>query len=132
MKEMGYGFYTERDWRLFSRKVDQWVERYYRIKNEDYRRILDGKSLDSKKWWNLHKQMKKDIHFLDEATEMSRSHLVQDLLYFYISGTISREELRAFSEDMQKSVMWELGFLARGNRKLEKLMDHGSLIPPNV
>lgn len=44
MKEMGYGFYTERDWRLFSRKVDQWVERYYRIKNEDYRRILDGKS----------------------------------------------------------------------------------------
>lgn len=117
---------------LFSRKVDQWVERYYRIKNEDYRRILDGKSLDSKKWWNLHKQMKKDIHFLDEATEMSRSHLVQDLLYFYISGTISREELRAFSEDMQQSVMWELGFLARGNRKLEKLMDHGSLIPPNV
>lgn len=60
---------------FFSRKVDQWVERYYRIKNEDYRRILDGKSLDSKKWWNLHKQMKKDIHFLDEATEMSRSHL---------------------------------------------------------
>ncbi len=51
------------------------MERYYRIKNEDYRRILDGKSLDSKKWWNLHKQMKKDIHFLDEATEMSRSHL---------------------------------------------------------
>ena len=44
MKEMGYGFYTERGWRLFSRKVDQWVERYYRIKNEDYRRILDGKS----------------------------------------------------------------------------------------
>lgn len=75
MKEMGYGFYTERDWRLFSRKVDQWVERYYRIKNENYRRILDGKSLDSKKWWNLHKQMKKDIHFLDEAIEMSRSHL---------------------------------------------------------
>ena len=57
---------------------------------------------------------------------------MQDLLYFYISGTISREELRAFSEDMQKSVMWELGFLARENRKLEKLMDHGSLIPPDV
>lgn len=32
MKEMGYGFYTERDWHLFSRNVDQWVERYYRIK----------------------------------------------------------------------------------------------------
>lgn len=76
--------------------------------------------------------MKQDIHFLDEATEMSRSHLVQDLLYFYISGTISREELRGFSEDMQQSVMRELGFLARGNRKLEKLMDHRSLIPPNV
>ena len=57
---------------------------------------------------------------------------MQDLLYFYISGTISREELRAFSEDMQQSVMWELGFLARENRKLEKLMDHGSLIPPDV
>ena len=126
MKEIGYGFYTERDWRLFSRKVDEWVERYYRIKNEDYRRILDGKSLDSRKWWNLHKQMKQDIHFLDEATEMSRSHLVQDLLYFYISGTISREELRGFSEDMQQSVMRELGFLARGNRKLKKLMDDGT------
>ena len=75
MKEMGYGFYTERDWRLFSRKVDQWVERYYRIKNEDYRRILDGKSLDSKKWWNLHKQMKNDIYNHAAATEMSRSHL---------------------------------------------------------
>ena len=64
--------------------------------------------------------------------DLISASLVQDLLYFYISGTISREELRVFSEDMQQSVMWELGFLARGNRKLEKLMDHGSLIPPNV
>jgi hypothetical protein len=64
--------------------------------------------------------------------DLISASLVQDLLYFYINGTISREELRAFSEDMQQSVMWELEFLARGNRKLEKLMDHGSLIPPDV
>jgi len=64
--------------------------------------------------------------------DLISASLVQDLRYFYISGTICREELRAFSEDMQQSVMWELGVLARGNRKLEKLMDHGSLIPPNV
>ena len=52
--------FSEKDWKLFRRKIAEWQESYMDKLNKEYMEILSGAGNASEKFWKLEKRIKED------------------------------------------------------------------------
>ena len=96
----GQGF-TEKDWKLFRKKIVDWQEAYMDRLNKEYIALLSEDDDASTKFWKLEERIRKDKRKAGVQVEMSRSNMIDNLLSLIDEGAIGLEDLDGFSEELQ-------------------------------
>lgn len=96
--------FTERDWRLFKNKIADWQELYMDRLNKEYIELLSEDTNPSEKFWKLDKRIKEDRKKTGVQLEMSRSNLINNIIFLINDGAISFENLEEFSDELKETV----------------------------
>ena len=96
----GQGF-TEKDWKLFRKKIVDWQEAYMERLNKEYIALLSEADDASMKFWKLEERVRKDKRKAGVQVEMSRSNMIGNILSLIDEGAIGLEDLDGFSEELQ-------------------------------
>ena len=96
--------YKESDWKLFRKLIPVWQERYITKLNKEYIGILIQDKNASTIFWELNDRIKKDQNNPRVIIEMSRSLLVENLIYLIKHNVITLDELNDFSEETKESI----------------------------
>lgn len=94
--------FSEKDWKLFRKKIVGWQEAYMEKLNKEYVEILtreEGNASD--KFWELDKRIRNDKKDCGVRCEMRRSNQFFIMLSLLNEGAITFEDLKDFSEDLQ-------------------------------
>ncbi len=96
-----YGF-PESDWKLFRKKLPDWQEDYMGKLIEEYKDILNGEGNPSDRFWELEKRINRDRHDSGVVIEdVSRSHMIRNLMSLYSDGVITWDDLDDFSDTLK-------------------------------
>lgn len=99
--------YTEKDWKLFRKKIASWQESYMeRLVNEYTQLLTDNDKLASEKFWELDRRIKKNKRDTGVIVEMSRSKLVGNVLSLIREGAITMEDLDEFSDIFKETIAY--------------------------
>ena len=109
--------FSEKDWKLFRKKISGWQEAYMERLNREYIALLSGTGSASEKFWELERRMREDKRRGGVVMRMSRSNMELNLLSLLSDGVISTAELDGFSEELRE----KLAFVLRDHRD----WDHG-------
>lgn len=101
MQEQGF---TKKDWTLFRTKIAGWQESYMDKLNKEYIALLSEDISPSEKFWRLNKRIKEDKKKTGVRIEMSRSHLIYNLISLINEGAIRFEDLEEFSDKLKETV----------------------------
>ena len=110
--------FSEKDWKLFRKKISGWQEAYMERLNREYIALLSGTGSASEKFWELERRMREDKRRGGVVMRMSRSNMELNLLSLLSDGVISTAELDGFSEELRE----KLAFVLRDHRD----WDHGN------
>ena len=97
--------FSEKDWKLFRKKIAGWQEAYMEKLNKEYVEILtreEGNASD--KFWELEKRIRNDKKDCGVRCEMRRSNQFFIMLSLLNEGAITFEDLEDFSEDLQETL----------------------------
>lgn len=104
---MGDEEYTEKDWKLFRKKIGPWQEAYMERLVCEYTQLLtDENKKASEKFWELDKRIRKNKRDTGVIVEMSRSKLVGNVLSLIQEGAITMDDLDDFSDTFKESVTY--------------------------
>ena len=95
---------SEKDWKLFRKKVPQWQEAYMDRLNREYIAILSGNEKPSEKFWNLYDRINADVNCVGVQIRMSRSRMIQNIISLINEGAITLDDLSDFSNDLRENV----------------------------
>ena len=109
--------FSEKDWKLFRKKISGWQEAYMERLNREYIALLSGTGSASEKFWELERRMREDKRRGGVVMRMSRNDMELNLLSLLSDGVISIAELDGFSEELRE----KLAFVLRDHRD----WDHG-------
>lgn len=101
MQERGF---TEKDWKLFRRKIADWQEAYMDRLGKEYIELLSENGNPSDKFWSLEERIKKDKKKTGVRAEMSRSNLVDNIISLMNEGAIRFEDIEEFSDQLKETV----------------------------
>ncbi|MCO8291771.1 multidrug transporter [Tetragenococcus halophilus] len=101
---MGNSNFTEKDWKLFRKKIGGWQEAYMDTLNRSYIDLLSEDKEASEKFWNLSKKITEDKKRVGVQVEMSRSKLLINIVSLIIDEVISFEDLEEFSDELQETI----------------------------
>ena len=96
--------FTEKDWKLFRRKIADWQESYMNRLNREYIAILSEDASPSDKFWKLDKRIKEDKKNAGVQLRMSRTNLIYDIISLLNEGAISFGDLEDFSDGLKETV----------------------------
>ncbi|GLG04345.1 multidrug transporter [Sellimonas catena] len=96
--------FSEKDWKLFRRKIVGWQEAYMDKLNKEYIEILSGEGDPSDKFWKLEKRIKEDKKNCGVQCEMSRSNQFYIIMSLLNEGAIVLEDLDDFSDDLKDTI----------------------------
>ena len=96
--------FSERDWKLFRRKIVDWQEAYMDKLNKEYIEILSGEGNPSDKFWELEKRIKEDKKDCGVQCEMSRSNQFYIMMSLLDEGAITMDDLNDFSDDLKDTI----------------------------
>lgn len=101
--------FSEKDWKLFRKKIVGWQEAYMDKLNKEYIEILSGKGDPSDKFWKLEKRIKEDKRDCGVQCEMSRSNQFEIIMSLLHEGAITMRDLDDFSDDLKDTIrfFWE-------------------------
>lgn len=102
--------FSEKDWKLFRKKIGGWQEAYMEKLNKEYVEILtreEGNASD--KFWELEKRIRNDKKDCGVRCEMRRSNQFFIMLSLLNEGAITFEDLEDFSEDLQDTLKHFVG-----------------------
>ena len=94
----------EDDWQYFRKNVPIWQERFMTSLIGEYTRMLMGKGKGSEKFWNLKKRIEEDVKRKGVVIEMRRSRMVNDVIVLFEEGTITKNDMCGFSEELKRTV----------------------------
>lgn len=97
MQDQGF---TEKDWKLFRKKIVVWQEAYMKRLNKEYVELLSGEENPSTKFWRLEKRIWEDQKKAGVQVQMSRSKMIHNIICLLEEGAISLEDLEGFSEEL--------------------------------
>ena len=96
--------FTEKDWKLFRRKIADWQESYMNRLNKEYIAILSEDASPSDKFWKLDKRIKEDKKNAGVQLRMSRTNLIYNIISLLNEGAISFGDLEDFSDGLKETV----------------------------
>ena len=96
--------FSEKDWKLFRRKITGWQESYMDKLNKEYMAILSEDGNASEKFWKLEKRIKEDKKDCGVQCEMSRSNQFYIMLELLDEGAITIDDLEDFSDDLKETL----------------------------
>ena len=95
---------TERDWKIFLKKIANWQERYMEHLVVEYIAFLQSEKPASSKFWELEKRIKQDKKCPGVLIEMRRSTAINNIVCMVLDEVISIEDLDEFSDDLKDTV----------------------------
>lgn len=98
---MANGF-SERDWKIFRKKLPGWQEAYMDKLNKEYIELLSADGNASNKSWALEKRIRQDKKDCGVQCEMGRSNQFYIMLSLLNEGAITLDDLEEFSDDLKK------------------------------
>lgn len=97
---------SERDWKIFRKKIPDWQECYMeRLEMEYIARLQTDKS-DSAKFWELEKRIKQDKKSPGVIIDMRRSTAINNIVNLILDEVISLADLEDFSDDLKEAVKY--------------------------
>lgn len=94
--------FSEKDWKLFRKKIPGWQEAYMERLNKEYIELLSGEGNASDKFWALEKRIREDKRDCGVQCEMSRSNQFYILLSLLREGAIALDDLEEFSDELKE------------------------------
>ena len=95
---------TERDWKIFRKKIASWQECYMERLVVDYISFLQSERPASSKFWELEKRIKQDKKSPGVLIEMRRSTAINNIINMVLDEVISMEDLDEFSDELKETV----------------------------
>ena len=96
--------YSEKDWKLFRKKLPEWQESFMEKLNREYIRILTDEGTPSARFWKLEKRINEDKKFTGVQCQSSRSEFVFLIRNLLGEGAITLNDLSEFSEGLQEKM----------------------------
>lgn len=94
--------FSEKDWKLFRKKLPDWQEAYMDKLNKEYIELLSAEGNASDKFWTLEKRIRQDKKDCGVQCEMSRSNQFYNMLSLLNEGAITLDDLEEFSDDLKE------------------------------
>lgn len=101
--------FSEKDWKLFRKKIAGWQEAYMEKLNQEYIDLLTGEGDASEKFWKLEKRIRKDKKDCGVRCEMSRSSQFYVMMSLLNEGAITFDDLEDFSDDLKETIKYFAG-----------------------
>ena len=95
---------SERDWKIFRKKIPDWQERYMERLAVEYIALLQSEKIASAKFWELEKRIKQDKKSPGVLIDMRRSTAIENILSLVLDEVISLDELDEFSDELQEAI----------------------------
>lgn len=95
---------TERDWKIFRKKIPNWQEGYMERLAKEYIALLQSEKKASTKFWELEKRIKQDKKCPGVLIDMRRSTAINNIVNLVLDEVISLDDLDEFSDDLQEVV----------------------------
>lgn len=96
--------FSEKDWKLFRRKIAVWQNAYIAKLNKEYMEILNSNETPAEKFWKLEKRINEDKKDCGVQCEMSRSKQIFIMLELLNEGAITIDDLEEFSDDLKETI----------------------------
>lgn len=94
--------FSEKDWKLFRRKIGDWQEAYMDRLNKEYIELLSAEGNASDKFWELEKRIREDKKACGVQCDMRRSNQFYIMLSLLNEGSITLDDLEDFSDDLKE------------------------------
>lgn len=95
---------TERDWKIFRKKIPNWQETYMERMVTEYITLLQSDKKASGKFWELEKRIKEDKKSPGVIIDMRRSTAINNIVNLVLDDVISLDDLEEFSDDLKETV----------------------------
>ncbi len=95
---------SERDWKIFRKKIPDWQEAYMERLAKEYIVLLQSDKVASSKFWELEKRIKQDKKSPGVIVEMRRSTAINNIVSLVVDEVISLDDLEEFSDDLKETV----------------------------
>lgn len=97
---------SERDWKIFRKKIPNWQECYMERLTVEYIALLQTDKSASAKFWELEKRIKQDKKSPGVIIDMRRSTAINNIICLVLDEVISLDDLEEFSDDLQEAVKY--------------------------
>ena len=95
---------SEKDWKLFRKRIPVWQERHMQSLLDEYAAIIASNGNPSTKFWKLDARLKTDIRHVGVHAEMRRSRMHLNLSRLLYEKTITMSDLDGFSDELKMSL----------------------------
>ena len=95
---------TDKDWKIFRKKIIMWQENYMQKLNNEYIKLLQWENVPSKNFWDLEKRIIKDKRSVGVVINMRRSTMIQNILELLRDDIIQFDDLYDFSEELKNEI----------------------------
>ena len=99
---------SKKDWKLYREKMPQWQEAYMERLAKEYIELLSQDKSSAERFWTLEKRIKEDKKKPGVIVEMSRSHMLWDIIGLISDEAITLDDLNDFSEEFKEEVAFVL------------------------
>ena len=96
--------FSEKNWKLFRKKLRGWQEAYMQRLCQEYIELLSSDIKASERFWELEKKIKADRKKTGVIATMSRSKMILNIADLVYDGAISMDDLEEFSDDVKIAV----------------------------
>ena len=96
--------YSERDWRLFRKKLADWQENYMAKLNREYIEILSRDTNASDNFWELEERIRKDKKNVGVSLRLSRSNMFYNILELIRNEVITVDDISEFSDELKEDI----------------------------
>jgi hypothetical protein len=92
----------ESDWKLYSKMVGAWRERYLERRNSAFAAgLTDSGRTPTERFWDTLDELKKEAKVLTACFDPhSRSSMIQNMQLMYGHGIIVKDDLESFSSEL--------------------------------
>lgn len=97
---------SERDWKIFRKKIPDWQERYMGRLEAEYIVLLQNEKSASAKFWELERRIKQDKKSPGVIIDMRRSTAINNIVNLVLDEVISLDDLEEFSNDLKEAVKY--------------------------
>ena len=95
---------SERDWKIFRKKIPDWQERYMERLALEYIALLQSEKNASTKFWELEKRIKQDKKSPGVLIDMRRSTAIENIFNLILDGVITLGELEEFTDELKEAI----------------------------